>query len=267
MLAHDAEPAGPGRTRSGDVLLSQDSLRDDTGEPGDDRGHREPDRHRDRDERRPLHCHDQHGEQQHGKGDQDVHRRRTSCRPPSRRQSRGREPDGHADGGAHPDGPDASHQGDARADHDLREQVAAQPVRARASGRPWAFKAARPWCRLDRTAARRRTGRDQHDRPDQDESDDQDQRPAVARTRVLRHRTVPAGLGRRRRPIRARHAAPALWRRRGSTRRCAMSAMKPIDQHGQGAHEEDPLDVRVVVLRDRLEQHAARGRGARRPPR
>ena len=28
-------------------------------------------------------------------------------------------------------------------------------------------------------------------------------------------------------------------------------------QHQQGAHEEDPLDVREIVLRDGLEQHAA----------
>ena len=39
------------------------------------------------------------------------------------------------------------------------------------------------------------------------------------------------------------------------------------DEHEQGAHEEDALDVRVVMLGDGLQQHAAQARHARRPPR
>ena len=95
-----------------------------------DRGHREPDREDRGAERRALHCDDEHREQEHGEGDHDVERRRErvidpgSARAPSRVR-----PAVPSDAGEESRA-GTDQQCDARPDHELREQVAAEAVGA-----------------------------------------------------------------------------------------------------------------------------------------
>ena len=129
VLPDDSQRTGTGRACSRDVLLRQDSLGDDTGESGHDRRHGQPDGHHHREERCPSHGHEQHGQQEQGKGDHDVHARGQHVIQPAVGE-RCRQTDGHADRSTHGHGPEADDEGDAGADHELREEVPAQPVRA-----------------------------------------------------------------------------------------------------------------------------------------
>ena len=83
----------------------------------------------------------EHRQQEQGEGDEDVHGRRHRVIQPAAREGR-RQSHGHADGGAHHDGPEAHHQRDTGAHHDLAEEVPAQPVRAEEVGETRALQAA-----------------------------------------------------------------------------------------------------------------------------
>ena len=132
----------PEDARGGDVLLRQDALGDDAGQPGDDGRHRDADGHGHGEQRGPGHRHDQHRQQQQGgKGDEDVHGGRHGVVHPAAREGRG-QADGHADGRAHHDRPEAHDEGDAGAHHELGEEIAAQPVGAQEVGKAGALQAA-----------------------------------------------------------------------------------------------------------------------------
>ncbi len=136
----DEDDRQPGRARrSGrrDVIHLQYPLGENAGEPGDDGRNGDPQRYDRRSKAGPVaRRHHQHGEQQSGKRDQDIERRRQRVvERPGREGSEDaqRHPDGRAD--RH--GPRPHLNGDARPDHDVGEQIPPQPIGARPMGQRW----------------------------------------------------------------------------------------------------------------------------------